>query len=188
MKDRFGEQGHKDPMSELLALKQTGTISTYHDQFEFLLGRVNISESYAVSFFINGLKPAIQNQVKMFMPKTLNQAFNLAKLQETSLKTLQQELGTTKKPPVPTNLYQSKFHPRTTPILPQPNSNNSFPVTKNVASSSNSTRMRSSNDFDDRRARGLCFWCDEKYTVGHNCRRKQLYLVEVKEDSEEERD
>ena len=48
--------------------------------------------------------------------------------------------------------------------------------------------MKSSNDFDDQRAKGLCFWCDEKYEVGHNCKRNQLYLVEVRENSEEERE
>ena len=80
VESRFGEQGHKDPMSELLGLKQTGNVSTYHDQFEFWLGRVNISEEYAVSFYLNGIKPAIQWQVRMFMPKTLNQALTLVKL------------------------------------------------------------------------------------------------------------
>ena len=60
LENRFGEQGHKDPMSELLKFKQVGTISSYHDQFEFWLGRIEISEEYVVSFYLNGLKPIIQ--------------------------------------------------------------------------------------------------------------------------------
>ena len=79
-------------MAELLNLRQTGKVSDYHDQFEALLGRVDLSEDYAIIFFLNGLKSAIQQPVRMFMPKNLNQAYALAHLQETTLKTLQQEL------------------------------------------------------------------------------------------------
>ena len=60
LEGRFGQQGHKNPMSELLKLRQTGNVSTYHDQFEFWLGRIDIFKEYAVSFYLNGLKPIIQ--------------------------------------------------------------------------------------------------------------------------------
>ena len=80
----------KDPMAELLKLKQTGKVSNYYDQFESLLGKVELSEEYVVRFFLNGLKNEIQQPMKMFMPKTLHQAYPLAYLQETTLKTLQQ--------------------------------------------------------------------------------------------------
>lgn len=44
----------------------------------------------------------------------------------------------------------------------------------------------SAAEMDEKRARGLCFWCDEKFTPGHNCRgRKQLYFLEVEEEEEE---
>ena len=46
----------------------------------------------------------------------------------------------------------------------------------------------SSVDFDEMRAKWLCFWCDEKYETGHKCRKKHLYLIEVNEGSDEERD
>uniref|UniRef100_A0A803KU08 Uncharacterized protein n=1 Tax=Chenopodium quinoa TaxID=63459 RepID=A0A803KU08_CHEQI len=40
---------------------------------------------------------------------------------------------------------------------------------------------------NDKRSRGLCFWCDEKYEVGHNCRgkRPRLYHIEVEGGEEE---
>ena len=41
-------------------------------------------------------------------------------------------------------------------------------------------------DFGERRAKGLCLWCDDKYEFGHKCKGKQLYLVEVNEGSEED--
>ena len=119
-------------MSELLSLKQTGKVCDYHDQFESLLGRVEISEDYAVSFFLNGLKNAIQQPVRMFMPRTLNQAYALAHLQETTLKTLQQELTTPNKKPLPPLLPTPRPPllptPKQFPKPPQkPNTNLAFP-------------------------------------------------------------
>ncbi|XP_042051546.1 uncharacterized protein LOC121796836 [Salvia splendens] len=81
---RFGDQLLGDPMTELLALKQTGAFAEYHDRFELLLGRVSLSESYAISHFINGLKPVVQKAVRMFMPQTLVHAYALARLQDMS--------------------------------------------------------------------------------------------------------
>ncbi|OMO91420.1 Retrotransposon gag protein [Corchorus capsularis] len=48
------------------------------------------------------------------------------------------------------------------------------------------TKLVRSADFDEKRAKGLCFWCDEKYTPGHKCGKRQLYIVELTEDDEEE--
>ena len=114
LEERFGEHNGQDPMAELLALKQTGKVCDYHDQFEFLLGRVELSEEYAVSFSLNGLKSAIQQPVKMFMPKNINQAYAIAYLQETTLKTLQQEL-------IPSNKKLPPLLPTPRPpLLPTP--------------------------------------------------------------------
>ena len=41
----------------------------------------------------------------------------------------------------------------------------------------------------DRREKGLCYFCDEKYHQGHKCSRPKLYLLEgmeFKEEGEEE--
>jgi len=42
---------------------------------------------------------------------------------------------------------------------------------------------------DERRAYGLCFWCDEKFALGHRCKTKRLYSIRIiddEEDTEEE--
>ena len=106
----------------------------------------------------------------MFMPKTLNQAYTLAKLQEISLQTLQQELNfhknpaflfatllrepnTYKKPSsLPINMNKPRILPRNTPLLPKPTYNPTI-MAKNVNGGTNSNKMRNSNDFDDRRAK-----------------------------------
>ncbi|KAG8376157.1 hypothetical protein BUALT_Bualt09G0034000 [Buddleja alternifolia] len=39
---------------------------------------------------------------------------------------------------------------------------------------------------DEKRANGLCFLCDEKYTFGHQCsKRRQLFLMEVLDDDDQ---
>ena len=93
------------------------------------------------------------------------------------MKTLQQELIPTKKPFfTPTNNNQSKFQPRNTPLLLKPPYNPTN-MTKNNFGSSNTTKMMSRSDFDEMKAKGICFWCDDKYEFGHKCRKNQLYLV-----------
>ena len=67
-------------MAELLSLRQTCKVFDYHNQFEALLGRVFLNEEYAICFFLNDLKSVIQQLVKMFMPKTLNQTYALVHL------------------------------------------------------------------------------------------------------------
>ena len=60
LEGRFGDLSVRDPMTELLTLKQLGTISYFHDQFEFYLGIMDLNVEYHISFFLSGLKPMIQ--------------------------------------------------------------------------------------------------------------------------------
>ena len=43
----------------------------------------------------------------------------------------------------------------------------------------------STSEMDAKRAKGLCYWCDEKYGPNHQCRRRQLYKIEYVEEPEE---
>lgn len=40
-------------------------------------------------------------------------------------------------------------------------------------------------EMEDIRSKGLCFWCDEKYTFGHKCDNRRLYSL-ILEPMEEE--
>lgn len=52
---RFGEL-YDDPMAELKALKQTSNVQEYHDMFDALDGRLQLSEEYLLSCYLEGLK------------------------------------------------------------------------------------------------------------------------------------
>ncbi|KAJ0444029.1 putative nucleotidyltransferase, Ribonuclease H [Helianthus annuus] len=47
-------------------------------------------------------------------------------------------------------------------------------------------RKVSTKEAEEKRARGECFWCPEKYTSTHNCKFKQLYILEIGDTEETE--
>nr|GEY48930.1 DDT domain-containing protein [Tanacetum cinerariifolium] len=66
----------KDALSKLL---QMGTVAEYQNEFEMLIKRVTrISESLLKSFYISGLKPALQIELLRERPTSLEEAYSLA--------------------------------------------------------------------------------------------------------------
>jgi len=80
---RFG--GQKDPFEELTEHKQEGELEGYIKDFDILWNRAQIFEKQALVFFLGGLEIEIKNLVKMFEPKSLKQAYNLARLHNNTL-------------------------------------------------------------------------------------------------------
>lgn len=39
----------------------------------------------------------------------------------------------------------------------------------NRSADKKSFRQLSSKKIEEKRRKGLCYWCDDKYTIGHNC-------------------
>ena len=59
---------------------------SYKGNFEILSNRIKrLSESYKLSCFLSGLKDDIRLLVRMLVPKSLNDAFGLAKIQKEFL-------------------------------------------------------------------------------------------------------
>ena len=80
---RFGCQ--RDPLEELTEHRQEGDLEEYIKDFDELWNRAQISEKQALVFFLGGLELEIKNLVKMFEPKSLKQAYNLARLHNNTL-------------------------------------------------------------------------------------------------------
>ncbi|KAL8127908.1 hypothetical protein AgCh_014740 [Apium graveolens] len=81
---RFGDL-FDDPMADLKALRQLGTFQDYHDAFDALTSRLTLSEDYLLSCYLGGLTDEVQLDVRMFAPKSIQQALCLAKLQEAAI-------------------------------------------------------------------------------------------------------
>ena len=80
---RFGITAYDDPMETLTRLRQTASVSLYKAQFEVLSNRIKgLSATHKLSCFLSGLRDEIRLPVRMLSPKSLNEAFGLAKIQE----------------------------------------------------------------------------------------------------------
>ncbi|XP_012839901.1 PREDICTED: uncharacterized protein LOC105960281 [Erythranthe guttata] len=205
LNSRFGTLFFKDPMSELMNLKQTGSLQGYLDRFDELMNCVDLSEPYAVSCFLGGLKPEISLHIKMFKPKNMMEVVSLAKLQEQTItlsprKHPSQHHNPTHNPiQNPIRASYTTNRPNTLTISRNPNQNsntytannypspqsnrNSSTFHRNQTQSFNQNKRLSNQEVDDRISKGLCFWCDEKYSRDHNCTKKrQMYVMEIPED------
>jgi hypothetical protein len=104
---RFG--GQKDPMEDLIDLKQVGTLENYIHDFDILWNKAGIGEKQALVIFLGGLELEIKNTVKMFEPKDLRQAYNLARLHANTLAHIQNVgLHQNTQPPPPATAYHKK--------------------------------------------------------------------------------
>lgn len=82
--------------------------------------------------------------------------------------------------------------------IPTPHQNNSSPDFQNQRTSSHhnhyqnrnppseNTRKLSDREFQDRKSKGLCYRCDEKWRIGHICKKKELSVLIVAEEEEDE--
>lgn len=87
--------------------------------------------------------------------------------------------------PTPVNNKIPNFQKNSTP---NPTFKKTIDVGENKNNHHNTVtggRRLTSAEMNEKRAKGLCFFCDEKYTMGHVCKaKKQLYLIDVVEEEE----
>ncbi|GJX85847.1 ty3-gypsy retroelement polyprotein [Tanacetum coccineum] len=133
-------------MVELKNLKQITTVQLYQEQFEALMNKVELSEAYAVSLFIGGLKDDISMSFRMFKPNTLT---------DVNVTYPPKSTTTTLALPVPTTAKPAYVQPR---------------------------KQLTQKEIADKRAKNLCFYCDEKFVLGHKCS-GQLFSLEICADS-----
>ncbi|KAJ9542106.1 hypothetical protein OSB04_028612 [Centaurea solstitialis] len=193
-----------------LALTQEGTVLDYQRSFiELSAPLSNVPDEIALGHFINGLKTEIRAEVRVIGPITLDQAMDLAVRVEEKLK-----LGTGRKMEVRTNSTGIGNFTNRSPTAPSfsttqgrysfasSNLNSKFPVSTPVARPLSTTvpslgdsqktnngsigevRRLSDKELQQKRERGLCFRCDEKWNVGHRCKRRELSVLLSHEEEE----
>ena len=168
---RFGPTDYKDPSEALTRLRQTSTVNIYQTKFEKLSQRIdNLPENYLVGCFIAWLCDEIRLDVKVKQPRTLLDAIRVARLVEE--RTQLQRKSTLVFRTIGVATHQ-KNNPNTLVRLLGPP-----PITKPNQTSPGGFKRITSQEAKDRRARGLCFYCDEKFIPGHRCQRPQLFMIE----------
>ena len=67
-----GLEVDRNPLKELIELKQKNNLETYIKDFNILYNRSKISKKNALVFFVWGLDVEVKNLIKMFELKSLN--------------------------------------------------------------------------------------------------------------------
>nr|DAD39264.1 TPA_asm: hypothetical protein HUJ06_013587 [Nelumbo nucifera] len=164
-----------------------------------------ISESLLISFFISGLKPLLQRELLIARPKSLNKVFSLACLFEDKYEASQMPYPsgprwqqrssqpiqyTTTSTPIITDSSTSQKPallptppPPALPALPPSRQNTNRPAPPN--SPNIPIRRLTPSEMQERRQRGLCFNCDQKWSANHKCHGKSFMLL-ISEDEEVE--
>ncbi|RVW22785.1 putative polygalacturonase [Vitis vinifera] len=140
-------------------LVQYGSIKANSRNSSAEWGKLN--QSQQVACFIGGLKEGVRIDVQAMKPPTLSAAVGLAWL------------------------YEVKYHKRSSFNLePKKTVSTNSTVTSRPPSSTPAIRRLSPTELKERRDKGLCFNCDEKFALGHQC--KKLFLIQgcwLEEDS-----
>nr|CAD1835788.1 unnamed protein product [Ananas comosus var. bracteatus] len=161
---RYGPTQYQDFFGDLTKLKQMGSVRDYQTQFERLLIRVGtLTAIQQVGCFVSGLKESIRTDVQACKPSTLSAAIGLARLYES------REQASRRSIPSTTDLKR-------TPIEKEQNQSRSILPIKKLTPV----------ELKERREKGLCFNCNEKFGPGHRCRK--LFLIEGSWTDDEEND
>ncbi|GJX36874.1 reverse transcriptase [Tanacetum coccineum] len=154
---------------------ETGSVQTYQEAFEALLNRVDLPEPVAVSMFMEGLKPEVGTPMRMFQTTTLSETYGLARVQEATNTILKPRYNTPllPTPKQSTTTYASKAV--TTPAKSNSIGQSSGYVTRNGVHKPYRLTQR---ELEDKRTKGQCFYCDQKYVPSHKCS-GQLHSIEV---------
>jgi hypothetical protein len=128
--------------SQLINLKQKGSVTEHIENFQRLnIKVIDIPDEHLIDVFIGTLKDNIQHEVRLWEPKSLENAFKVERNVET--KNMAMVIRRTNP-----NIYRENNAPSSK--TPQP------------------TRL-TPQQLEERKEKGVFFNCDSKYGKGHNC-------------------
>ena len=188
---RFGPSEFEDFQEALTQIYQQTTVRAYQAEFERLTDRIEgWTDSQLRSLFIGGLKMEVRAEVKILRPATLHEAFTSALMVEEKLKGVRgyyRSWGATAEGRASRSgalAGSGAAGPNSRPrAAAKPG--NSRP--SNFRPNAQGRRRLSAAEVAERRAKGLCFWCEEKFVPGHKCKQQPaaIMLLEAEEEDEE---
>ncbi|XP_050374567.1 uncharacterized protein LOC126792123 [Argentina anserina] len=177
---RFGAGTISDIKGALSHLKQTSSVDEFISAFPKLSCRApDWPNSELIHMFIVGLRSELRHDIRALNPHTIEEAQRLARLFEARNLELRSPPpfrrpnppSTYNKPQFPSS--SSHTNPNSLPRPPPPN-NNPFP---HYTPRPNNFRTLSPVEQRDRRAKGLCFGCDEAWHDKHVCKQPLLSIL-----------
>jgi excinuclease UvrABC ATPase subunit len=144
-----------------MRIQGKGSVTEHIKNFQRLNIKVtDIPDEHLIDVFIGTLKDNIQHEVRLWEPKSLENAFKVARNVE--------------------NKNMAMATRRTNPNIYREN---------NAASSKTPQPTRlTPQQLEERKEKGLCFNCDSKYSKGHKCGEKKLFYIDCEEEEEQEQE
>ncbi|XP_062109432.1 uncharacterized protein LOC133820560 [Humulus lupulus] len=185
---RFGTSIYDDPLGCISKLTQTGRVADYRAEFESLMPRITgVQDSMFLNFFIWGLKLEIRRELLMAKPIDLADAMAKAQLFKDRHDDLTGKLRSAYT--CSSWTPQTGFIPRESGVVAA-STMNTNPIPPGGVSSKTSgpstpqlpIKRLSPAEIKNRRDRGLCFTCDEKFNFGHKCKNRMLILYGQEDD------
>lgn len=149
-----------------MRLRESSSVAEYTPQFASLSNQLRgVSEKNRLSYFLSGLRDNIRLPVQMLNPAGLVTAFGHAKLQEEYLHSSKCPLHTSS-----TSLsfarQQSWSSPTNPSSLQLPPSSSQLALPAKLGAGLPIQRI-SAAQMKERREKGLCYNCDERWQPGH---------------------
>ncbi|VFQ80644.1 unnamed protein product [Cuscuta campestris] len=188
VQQRFDSSYYENYIGLLSKLSQTSSVMDYQSAFETILNKVSgVPEGTLIAIFIAGLKQPVRREVNLQNPSTLASAFALAQeLSACHEEAAASYSANNRKPwqPRPSSTTGTGLLPtpvptsRPSPLRGRPNDRSS-PLQVVRLSPAEKT---------ERNKKGLCWYCDEKWVPGHNCKHRFLVLMGPDDDDEDTSD
>ncbi|KAK2992554.1 hypothetical protein RJ640_010436 [Escallonia rubra] len=200
---RFAKLFKESELGEFHKLRQVGTVEQYYNKFETLRSILvneggRFDELYFTQSFVSGLRDEIRLEIENFDLYDLSKAIFLARKQEANLYNSWHTPRAVQKPsyttPLP-NHIPIKPQTNPSPIRPKPllvplistyNPSSQPPNQKALLPTPAQPPIQKlpRTYFDERRRKGLCYWCDEMFSPSPHCKHKQVSMLIVDEDEE----
>jgi hypothetical protein len=181
----FGPSVYDCPRATLFKLHQTGTVSEYYLQFTSLANRVNgLSNDALIDCFVSGLTDEIHRDVLIHTPISLVKAMSLAKVYEEKYSSNNKN-----------QKNSSNSHSTNKPNYNKPDytTRNAAPILNTHPTRPMSQYQKNPNikrispaEMQLRRDKGMCYWCDEKFSFTHKCPNRQLMLLHYDDPDEDQ--
>lgn len=189
---RFGELDTELVFDRFKRLQQLTTVEAYYDEFEKCRGQLlskipSLTAEYFMENFIGDLQPEIKGMIRLLEPTTLEQALKLARFYEHTL--------------APHSKKYSSVSDTSKGNFVKPNQNKTYNINTSGLSTGKPSILASKKAADstiakprpltyaqreERRQKGLCFYCDKKFIKGHECKKPQNFLMIVDDNEVED--
>ncbi|GJS84166.1 hypothetical protein Tco_0750707 [Tanacetum coccineum] len=139
----------------------------YQDTFDNLLSRVEVSEEHVISLNLGGLPTELEMSATLEAVKKKSRPFMNQTTRRFGVSNLN---GSNKKKS----------------LLPLPTTNNNWKPKTNTPLSGIRIKQLTQKEYKDKRSKNLCFYCDQKYVLGHKCSGQMYSLIVLVDNKEEE--